>query len=179
MNARELRLAIALAAIVLLGGGYMAYKKLGKWKMSLESREMTVAQRRTEAEALLSMKDFWQARSEFLNANQPEYKNRNEADNMLLSFVKDLAKANEVELTLAQLEQPEDQPGVRAANMVVDGKADYEKMWRFLHALQEEPKNFITVRGLELRPNLEDTKVLEVTELRIQKWFKATSTEGQ
>lgn len=178
MNQRELRLAIALAAILLIGGGYLAYKRLAGWKAKLESREIALAQKRVEAESLLAMKDYWVARSEFLNANQPEFKNRNEADNSLLTFVKERAKTHEVELTLAQLEQPEDQPGVRASNMTVDGKADYEKMWRFIHSLQDDPKNFISIRSMELRPNLEDTKVLEVTELRIQKWFKVSNAEG-
>ncbi len=175
MNQRELRLFIALAAILVIGGGWVVFKRLGAWKTKLESRELALAQRKVEAEGLLSQKDFWKVRSEWLNRSQPEYKNRNEADNELLTFVKESAKGHSVDLTLAQLDQPEPQTGVIAATMTVDAKGEYAKMWEWLHSLQSNPEKFISVRNIEVRPNLEDTKILEVTELRIQKWFRATA----
>lgn len=172
MNPRELRLAIALVTILVLGGGWVAFKRLGAWKTSLEKREVNVAQRKLEAEGLLQQKDFWKLRSDWLNANQPEYTTRNDADNQLLTFVRDTAKQQGIELTLSQLGDPEEQPGVKAATMTVDASADYAKVWAWIHSLQSNPTNFISVRGLTLKPNLEDTKVLEVTDLRIQKWFR-------
>ena len=44
MNPRELRLAIAFAAVLLLGGGFVAYKRLQSWKKSIETRELALAQ---------------------------------------------------------------------------------------------------------------------------------------
>ena len=172
MNERELRLAIALAAILFLGGGWLAFKKLTAWKTRIEAAELSMAQRKVEAEGLLQQKDFWTLRSDWLNKNQPVYKNRNEADNQLLTYVKGSAKDNDVDLTLSQLDQPELQPGMMAATMTVDAKAEYGKMWKWIHSLQSNPADFISVRSIEIKPNLEDTKILEVTDLRIQKWFR-------
>jgi hypothetical protein len=176
MNQRELRLAIALAAILILGGGYLAYKGLAGWKTRLDAREQAQAQRRVEADGLMQQQTFWKLRSDWLNSNLPEYKNRNEADNQLLTFVRESAKANDVDLTLSQLDPPEPLDTVIAAAMTVDAKAPYEKMWAWLHTLQANPQNFVSIRSVDMRPNLEDTKVLEVTELRVQKWFKKPSS---
>ena len=71
MNAREQRLAIALVAILLLGGGWIAFAKMVKWKKDLEEREHQLSLRRTEAEELIKTKDFWTARSQWLESKQP------------------------------------------------------------------------------------------------------------
>jgi hypothetical protein len=177
MNQRELRLAIAFAAVFLLGGGFVAYNRLVSWKKSIETRELALAQKRVEAEGLFQQKDFWNTRSSWLNEQQPEYKNRNDADKQLLDYVKESASTHEVTLDLSQLDQPEAQAGVVAANMTVDAKAEYSKMWAWIHHLQSEPSKFIVVRGLDMKPNLEDTALLEVTQMRIQKWFKNPASQ--
>ncbi len=172
MNPREQRLAIALIAILVLGGGYTVFKRLGAWKTSLERREVALAQRKLEAEGLLKQADFWKQRSEWLNASQKTYTTRNEADTQLLNFIRDSAQTHEVTLTLSQLGDPAQAPGVRAATMTVDANGEYAKVWRWLHFLQADPTAFISIQGLTIKPNVEDTKRLEVTDLRILKWFR-------
>lgn len=172
MNPRELRLATALIAILVIGGGWVVFKRLGAWKTSLERREVSLAQRKLEAEGLLQQADFWKLRSDWLNTNQKDYTTRNEADTQLLNYVRDSAQANEVSLTLSQLGDPAQAPGVKASTMTVDANGEYAKVWRWLHALQSDPTSFISIQGLTIKPNVEDTKKLEVTDLRIQKWFR-------
>lgn len=172
MNPRELRLAIALIAILVIGGGWVVFKRLGAWKTSLERREVALAQRKVEADGLLQQRDFWNLRSEWLNSNQKDYTTRNDADTQLLNYVRDSAQANDVTLSLSQLGDPAQAPGVRAATITVDANGDYAKVWRWLHTLQSDPTAFISVQGLTIKPNVEDTKRLEVTDLRLQKWFR-------
>jgi hypothetical protein len=172
MNQREIRLAIALIAILVLGGGWVVFNRLGGWKTSLERREVALAQRKLEADGMLAQRDFWTVRSEWLNAHQKDYTKRNDADTELLNLLRDSAQTHDITLSLSQLGDPADAPGVRAATITVDANGEYAKVWRWLHALQADPTSFISIQGLTIKPNVEDTKRLEVSDLRLQKWFR-------
>jgi len=70
MNARELRLAIAFAAILVIGGGWLLFMQIGRWKKNIEQREFALSLKKVEADELLLQKDFWNTRSNWLSEKQ-------------------------------------------------------------------------------------------------------------
>ena len=58
MTASEQRLALALGAVVILGGAFLGLTRLKTWKQTVDARAIEVESRRIEADALMSQKDF-------------------------------------------------------------------------------------------------------------------------
>jgi hypothetical protein len=175
MNARELRLAIAFAAILVIGGGWLLFMQIGRWKKNIEQREFALSLKKVEADELLLQKDFWNTRSNWLSEKQPVFTSRKDADNTLYDLIEVSAKKAGITLLSRQQEQPEDQPGVIAAGIVVEAKGGLEKMLRWLHELQR-PEAFISVKGMTLKPDVEDSATILLTEARIQKWYRRPAT---
>lgn len=171
MNTRELRLAIALVAILVIGGGWLVFTQIGRWKKGIEQREFSLSLKKVEADELLLQKDFWNTRSSWLNEKQLDYPGRKDADNALYDLMEQSAKKAGINLLSRQQEQPEEQPGVIAAGIVVEAKGSLEKVLRWLHELQR-PDAFISVKGMTLKPDVEDSAVILLTETRIQKWYR-------
>ena len=174
MNAREQRLAILLLGVLLLGGGWLVFKRMSQWKTSIAAREVALISKKAEAEALLSQKDFWKSRSEWLAAKQPVYPaKRADADNAIDELIRETAKAHSITIITPQAEEPErlEAADSTSASMLISAKGPLEKMLRWLHSLQQ-PEAFITIKGLALAPDPEDNTQVEVTNLRIQKWYR-------
>jgi len=64
---------------------------------------------------------------------------------------------------------------VIAAGIVVEAKGGLEKVLRWLHELQR-PEAFISVKGMTLKPDVEDSSTILLTEARIQKWYRRPAT---
>ena len=171
MNARELRLAIAFVAILVLGGGWLLFMQIGRWKKNIEQREFALSLKKVEADELLLQKDFWNTRSNWLTEKQPVFTSRKDADNTIYDLIETSAKKAGITLLSRQLEQPEEQTGVIAAGVVVEAKGGLEKVLRWLHELQR-PDAFISVKGLTLKPDVEDSSIILLSEARIQKWYR-------
>ena len=174
MNAREQRLAILLVAVLVFGGGWAVFKRMSQWKASISSRESELVSKKAEADALLSQKDFWKTRSEWLAAKQPVYPaKRADADNAIDELIRDTARANGITIITPQAEEPEhlEAADSTSASMMISAKGPLEKMLRWLHGLQK-PEAFISIKGLALAPDPEDPAQVEVTNLRIQKWYR-------
>jgi len=86
-------------------------------------------------------------------------------------LIEESAKKAGITLLSRQQEQPEEQPGVIAAGIVVEAKGGLEKMLRWLHDLQK-PDAFISVKGMTLKPDVEDSAIIMLSEARIQKWYR-------
>jgi hypothetical protein len=171
MNARELRLAIAFIAILVIGGGFIVFTQIGRWKKNIEQREFALSLKKVEADELLLQKGFWDTRSNWLNEKQLVFTSRKDADNAIYDLIEESAKKAGVTLLSRQLEQPEEQPGMIAAGIVVEAKGGLEKMLRWLHDLQK-PDAFISVKGMTLKPDVEDSAIIMLSEARIQKWYR-------
>ncbi len=174
MNAREQRLAILLISVILIGGGWLVFKRMSQWKSSIAAREIVLVSKKAEATALLSQKDFWKTRSEWLAAKQPVYPaKRADADNAIDELIRNTARDNGITIVTPQAEEPErlDIADSTSASMLISAKGPLEKMLRWLHGLQQ-PDAFITIKGLALAPDPEDPAQVEVTNLRIQKWYR-------
>ena len=172
MNQREQRLAMIVLAMVICGGGWIVFSQMGKWRKSIDERDYKLSLRKTEADELLKQKDFWHLRSEWLSAQQEEYPSRNEADNKIYTLVDETAKKHGL-TTMRQLAEPEEVQGMTSATVLVEAKGPLESVLRWLYDLQK-PAAFISVKSIALKSNPEDTALVIVSDLKIQKWYRST-----
>lgn len=183
MNPRELRLALALMALLIAGGGALVFAKMGKWKKDIERRETQLANDQAVAEELLRQRDFWKARSDWLAASQPVWNDRKSADDELYKMVTQSAQKEGVTLLGTQQENPEPGPGLMAAGLLVaEAKGPMAKILRWLTHLQmpeghQTCDNFVSIKGLTLKPDPEDTAIVHISDFRIQKWYRAAGNE--
>lgn len=183
MNAREQRLAIALVAILLLGGGWIAFAKMVKWKKDLEEREHQLSLRRIEAEELIKTKDFWTARSQWLESKQPIWTSQRAADDELNKIISESSKKEGVTVLASLQQEPVQQDGLWASGISLEVKGPYEKTLQWLHRLQTPDghptyDSFVSIKGLALKPDVEDPTKIHIQDLHIQKWYReANPTE--
>ena len=174
MNQRELRLALILVAALVGAGGWIVFRQMTKWKADIESRDHALVLRRVEADELLKQLDFWNARSEWLNQKQPAYPGRKDADNALYELMEESARKAGVTLLGRQQQQPEQQPGTIGVGLVVEAKGGLDKLLRWIHSLQT-PEAFISIRGMVIKPDVEDTSIVHMNDLHVQKWYREDS----
>ena len=183
MNPRELRIALALTVILIAGGGALVFAKMGKWKQAIEQKEAQLTNDKAVAEELLKQQDFWKTRSEWLAAKQPVWTSRKSADDELYKLVNESAQKEGVTLLGTQQVNPEQLPGVMAAGLVIaEAKAPMGKMLRWLTHLQmpeghDTADSFISIKGLTMKPDPEDTAIVHVSDFHIQKWYRTSGTE--
>lgn len=170
MTKNEQRLAMGLAAVVLIGGTFVAITKMKSWKARVDAQAQALDARRMEAETLLSQKDFWQQRSGWLLEKQPLFSKRSDADLELLKLIQESASKHSVKLTQNQPMPPVDRPGLTSSTMVVEAKGDMTAVLKWLHQLQQ-PSAFISIPALTLTPDEEDTSQV-ILNMNIQKWFR-------
>lgn len=170
MNAREQRLALGFVAIVVLGGAFVGFKQLTKWRHGLDQKEIEVDARRIEADALMSQRDFWDQRSDFLSSEQPEYTNRKDADVNLLKTIQDSSDAHKVKITRNQPTEPIEINGLKAATVVVEASGDLKAVMEWLYELQK-PTSFVQIPAITIRPNDETPSEVFVN-MNLEKWFR-------
>lgn len=169
MTAREQKLAIGLTAITLIGGAFLGLRQLQAWKARVDVRAISLATRRAEAQELMSTKEIWQKRSEWLAEKQPEFTKRSDADLDLLNLIRESAAKFDVTVQ-PQPTDPIERAGLTSANMLVAAKGDFKSVMQWLHAIQE-PAAFISISSLALLPDEQDTTQVNAT-INIQKWFR-------
>ncbi|MDB6072855.1 MAG: hypothetical protein JWO89_495 [Verrucomicrobiaceae bacterium] len=172
MTQREQRLAMMVVIMLIIGGGWIVFSQMGKWRKSIDERDFKLSLRKTEAEELLKQKEFWNLRSEWLNSKLEVYPSRNEADDKIYELVEQTAKKQGLNL-LRQLAEPEEVGGMTSATVIVEAKGPLEKVLRWLYDLQK-PAAFISIKSLALKNNPEDTSLVIVSDLKIQKWYRTT-----
>ncbi|MDB6139185.1 MAG: hypothetical protein JWO94_2257 [Verrucomicrobiaceae bacterium] len=172
MTQRELRLAVIVMAMVILGGGWIVFSQMGKWRKSIDERDFKLSLKKTEADELLKQKDFWHLRSEWLESKQEIYPSRNEADNKVYELVDQTAKKQGLTV-LRQLAEPEELGGMTSASVIVEAKGPLDKILRWLYDLQK-PTAFISIKSLALKNNPEDSSLVIVSDLKIQKWYRTS-----
>lgn len=170
MTSSEQRLALALGAIIAIGGAFIGLTKLKSWKLSVDARSLEVQTRRAEADDLLAQQAFWEKRLDWLAEKQPLYTRRSEADLGLLELVQSSAAKYNVTLTQNQPVAPSEREGLTSANMNVEARASWEAMNRWLHELQQ-PETFLSIPALTMTPNEEDTSEV-IVNMNLQKWFR-------
>ena len=170
MTRQEQRLAIGLAAVLVVGGTFIAFNKLKDWKAQVDIQAQALDARRMEAETLLSQREFWQQRSNWLQESQPQFTKRSDADLELLKLIQESASKHNVKLTQNQLMPPEERPGLTSSTMIVAARGDMVAVLKWLHELQQ-PSAFISIPALTLTPNEEDSSEVDLS-MNIQKWFR-------
>ena len=173
MTQREQRLAMMVVIMLIIGGGWIVFSQMGKWRKSIDERDGKLSFRKAEAEELLKQKDFWNQRSQWLESKLEPYPSRNEADDKIYALVEQTAKKQGLAL-MRQLAEPEEIGGMTSATVIVEAKGSLEKVLRWLYDLQK-PAAFISIKSIALKSNPEDTSLVIVSDLKIQKWYRTSA----
>lgn len=180
MNPREQRLALAFITVLLLGGGAVIFMKMGRWKKDLEYREHQLSLRRTEAEELIKKRDFWKARSDWLAAKQPVWVSQRAADDELNKLVNESTKKEGLTVLATLQQNPIQENGLWAAGISLEVKGPYDKVLQWLKHLQMPEGHqtydaYVSIKGISLKPDVEDPTLLHLTDVHIQKWYREAS----
>lgn len=171
MSQREQRLAMIVLAMLILGGGWIVFSQMGKWRKSIDERDFKLTVKKAEAEELLKQKDFWHLRSQWLESKLEPYPSRNEADNKIYELVEETARKQGLTL-MRQLTEPEEVQGMTSAGVIIEAKGKLESILRWLYDLQK-PNAFISIKSLSLKSNPEDSSLVIVSDLKVQKWYRS------
>jgi hypothetical protein len=174
MTARERTLALGLVSILLAGGTFLGALKLKAWKQSVDDAEYDLTLLRTEADILMSQKDLWLKRAEWISGKQPEFTTRRDSDTELNKIVQDSMASRNVEVVQNQPSDPTELPGLFASTMMVQGRADFTSAMSWLYDLQQ-PGSFISIPSIAITPNDEDTAQVNIS-LVLQKWYRKTDS---
>ncbi len=174
MNTREKQLMIGLLVLLLGGIAYLGFDQLNNWKkrLDVEARRLEIA--KAEANDMLSKEKLWQERATWLAASEPAFGNRKDSELALINLIKETAGTQNVALPKIQPTEPLDLEDMIAATVIVDAKADLDKMMEWLHDLQKPP-SFLSVPTLRLMPDQEDTSKVLMS-INVQKWFRKVSS---
>ena len=170
MNTREKRLMIGLVVLLLGGVAYLGFDRLNGWKkrLDVEARQFEAA--KAEAADMLSKEKLWQERAAWLSKTEPAFANRKDAELALINLIQESAGKHSVTILKNQPTDPLDLDDMIAATMIVDGKADLEKVLEWLHDLQQ-PSAFLSIPSLRILPDQEDTSKVLIS-INLQKWFR-------
>jgi hypothetical protein len=169
MTARERTLALGFVSILLAGGGLLAVLQLKEWKQRVDDAEYDLEMLRAEAEILMSEKDLWLKRAEWIRGKQPAFTTRRDADTELNRLVQESMTARNVEVVQNQPSEPTELPGLFASTMMVQGRTDFTSAMSWLYDLQQ-PGSFISIPSIAITPNDEDTSQVNIS-LVLQKWY--------
>lgn len=174
MNTREKRLMIGLLALLLCGVAYLGFDQLNGWKkrLDVETRQFEIA--KAEATDMLSQEALWKERASWLTKTEPTFGNRKDAELALINLIRDSAGKHGVDLPKVQPTEPVDLDDMIAATVIVDGKAELEKVMEWLHDLQQ-PSAFLSIPSLRIMPDQEDTAKVLIS-INLQKWFRKTQS---
>jgi hypothetical protein len=174
MTVRERTLALGFVSILLAGGTLLGALKLKAWKQRVDDAEYDLTLLRTEAEILMSQKDLWLERAEWIGGKQPEFKTRRDSDTELNKIVQDSMANRNVEVVQNQPSDPTELPGLFASTMMVQGRADFTSAMSWLYDLQQ-PGSFVSIPSIAITPNDEDTAQVNIS-LVLQKWYRKTDS---
>jgi len=170
MTSSEQRLALALGVIVIGGGAFLGLNKLKGWKQQVDAHAAEVTTRRSEADELLSRKDFWDQRSSWLAEKQPLFTKQGEGISNVISLVDELASKHSVNVPLKQAGEAIERAGMTAAVVTLRVEGEMKPVMDWLLELQQ-PSNFVAVPAMTITPNEEDISKI-IVEMRVEKWFK-------
>lgn len=174
MTVRERTLALGFVSILLAGGTLLGALKLKAWKQRVDDAEYDLTLLRTEAEILMSQKDLWLERAEWIGGKQPEFKTRRDSDTELNKIVQDSMANRNVEVVQNQPSDPTELPDLFASTMMVQGRADFTSAMSWLYDLQQ-PGSFVSIPSIAITPNDEDTAQVNIS-LVLQKWYRKTDS---
>lgn len=174
MNTREKRLMIGLLVLLLGGVAYLGFGQLNAWKhrLDVETRQFEIA--KAEATDMLSQEKLWKERAAWLAKTEPSFANRKDAELALINLIQESAGKHSITILKNQPTDPVDLDDMIAATMIVDGKADLEKVMEWLHDLQT-PSAFLSIPSLRLLPDQEDTSKVLIS-INLQKWFRKSQS---
>lgn len=174
MNTREQRLAVGLLVVLLGGGAWLGFDQLGAWKRRLDMTSAKLANETAQTDELLKQETIWQARAGWLTKLQPVFGNRKDAELALIDLIQESARKHDVSIVKNQPAEPTDRPDLVAPTMIVDAKADLEKIMEWLHELQK-PEAFLSIPALRLLPDQEDASKVVIS-LSVQKWYRKSTS---
>jgi len=168
MKKREKRLLIIVTAIAVLGGVFIGWDFFSKKRSLLTAEKGRLETESVRIDALFEEKEMWNARSSWLENNQPNFKSAGEIDQAIFK----IAEAKNIEGITSKPRSP--LPGVKTADytqagiaLSVEGKL--EDIFRWLYDLKQ-PENFYVVRNLKILLHKKEAEKI-VCQFELLRWY--------
>lgn len=151
VSTRELTLAWLTLVTVILGGTYLAGRRLaGEWKDSMKARQSLARQRRA-AEQLLQDRPAVDEKLQALRSQLPQYPAGQDVTAELMKTLERTAQENGVVLMRRDPEKEKSVGDLYEVGISCQWEAELEAMVRFLYALQVQGA-ILDIRQLAMSP---------------------------
>ena len=169
---RMISLLVVLSAIS--GGALMTQALLGK-QSALNRRQQTLELRRVEYQAMLQESALWNARIDWMNANQPGMSSENQASQELLESLLAAAAAGKLTVQKKQLHEAVHTPFYHEIGVTLSLTGDLPDVFRWLHGMLT-PESFHLVSVLKIMPDAENAAQVSVTTRINRRYAPALTT---
>jgi len=169
MSYREKRLAVIVAAMMLIGATWLLVDGYLRQRAQLQTEIASRTKQLRLARTLTAESGFWEQRDAWVRARQPVLTDSDHAGVQLLDRVKDLAEKHSVSLENPVLRPAERQPAYTSVAVEVETKCAWPELIAFLHELQS-PEEFIALENANLKIDATDPTQMHCR-FKIARWF--------
>ncbi len=170
LSSSEQRLLVLLLIILFGVGQVVLYRWFTDFQKKAQLEEVKIAQQKMEAKVWLEEKELWLQRQQWIQSQQPGWREPGLMSSDLLDFLQKSAKMQGLEIQDQQVLEPEILPQATqvAARLKLVGKM--EKLTRWMAELQK-PESFYAVLKFTVKSDADPTKV--VAEVLIARWHQS------
>ncbi len=169
LSARERLMAGIILCIVFVLGNMMLISSFLKRNAQIKS---DLAAKQVELDSIKTIcqdQDLCAARAATLAAKQPKLANRDQACVALLEEVKQMAKAQDVQIQSPELGGIESQPAYQAVTVRIETKSSWASLVKFLQTIQQ-PDRFIVLQSYNFKIESDDQTQMH-GKFEIAKWY--------
>lgn len=152
LSRRELVLAFATGAVVLLGVTYLLGEPaIGRWKAAVQLRGK-LADEKKIAQRLIAQRGEWEARYQQQRAGIPVYGSNDQVRAVLLKQIEQLASENGLNLPRVLPDKERNIGDLSELAVSCEWKGELEPLVRFLYAVQKQGA-ILDIRQLGISPD--------------------------
>lgn len=173
MTPRERTLAILVGSLVAFFLTFILFQVFTKNQRMLQRQLVDKTATLTQMRILISERELWEQRDQWLTQNQPKLDNANSAVSALLEEVKQLGQRHSLTPTDAVLGAPDannkSKGSFQAVSVSFNVKGKREDLVDFLYDVQT-PTNFLVFEKATLQVDKEDKTMISGS-FKVAKWF--------
>lgn len=172
LSVREKRLLFLCLAAVFLVGNLFAFREFNVRHKALKTELADLQEQVTTNRILLSDKEFWEKRSNWLDKNMPYTASAGRAQGQLLEALQTSALDHELTVSNQTLLEPLALEHGNEVAVSLRVRGDQEKMMRWLLTLQS-PEKFQAIKSfdMELDTRAQETTPQAQCNLTVARWF--------